>query len=821
MVTVGHEQYSLESVYLRTMHMAEEHAVHIVTLTLLNAELPSHDMTPQLSFSALLPRVNFRDSISRENSFAIDMPSANSGNSQMMPSANSGNDQMMLDSSFRTFTNANSGVSSPVQGNRSFRTTRDSFRTFPNTNSGASSPFRTASPFPEINKDVEERTPENWFSPSKKKQSWGGSQGSQGAPLPETSKEGGQLTPENSFTPSKKKQSWGGSQGSQGGKQQGWGGSQQSSTASDATTAFAEIMQVLHIDASHSQKHIKHPALGKLRNLCYVSFFLVFVFSWLGLGYPKGTAFYIEHHLMKLSMASSRQSLISSIVVLSGSISSGPGTVLGNSTELIALLSDKATQLHDVHRDLHFDYDESVEVIPIDIIDKGRLETTSLWAAANEFVLKARLIAAGGSSEGADDDNLDFLRINGMGSLAETCYSNTFDRKEEDQSNVLSQNNNLPLFIGFTTFVILGMTCWMCLVASRIQGYNNLVFKVLRDIPRNEQTRIKEHYAESLVALQEYSSVKVRLHNARENMVSKRQKKRNKADKSRRSKLLRSWNTIMHRLIPDSRLVFLGLQLFSLFMVFCVFEFNVWTTNGGIEESTEQTEVVFYGAQWVVELYTIFHLVRSIRLSTEEEGGSLEDVLNSRITRFKEVRDIFVFGGESSQPVDDGRIVNLIYEDGCSFLMEGTDDGQYDECSSFGSEVFRSGIYTASLEFIDLTEEVASSVGVGGSKSTDDDDALYLKYEAFALRYLIPSAEYIAARIVTSEIEALSLLKSSLTLLAGMGVFILIGLWWFVYRRVLRGVSEMLRHNDSLPLLVPYEIAFHCEELKRFFLATK
>jgi hypothetical protein len=100
------------------------------------------------------------------------------------------------------------------------------------------------------------------------------------------------------------------------------------SDASDAM-AFANVMELLHRDSSRSGEKHKHPALGKLRHMCYLMFFLAIALSYYSTSYPEDTALYMEDNLKQIYMASNRQSLIAGIVVISESIFTDTASVLG------------------------------------------------------------------------------------------------------------------------------------------------------------------------------------------------------------------------------------------------------------------------------------------------------------------------------------------------------------------------------------------------------------------------------------------------------------------------------------------------------------
>jgi hypothetical protein len=497
-------------------------------------------------------------------------------------------------------------------------------------------------------------------------------------------------------------------------------------------------------------------------------------------------------------------------------------------------------------------------------LDDGVIDETWLWPAVKEFVLKAWIVAAADTTqtpaEAGIEEPLNYIEINGMQSLAVTTYNYTESHRVSDL-DIIHSNNRLPAFILLATAIIGGMTLWMCYSTFKIQGYHNSIYLVLQNIRKyragwqlivggskpptdkktptdknshrhlthpslsplttqqtaNRQMKlIKLHYAESLIQLQDYSSDKVRMHNAKGSIMQRKLKSRKNLDKNvDYNRWYRKLGRCFVNMIPSTRLVVRVSQLCSLLVVFlwyCLFVNE--TNNHMLDSSDSYVNFVFYGSQLSTEVYTLFYLVKVMSLSPDVVTSAQQHELEVQINKFNFLRDSFIFGtsiGHTRPPISNDVINDIVFGDGCH-AFKGSEE--YAPCSVFSNQVLKGGIYTATLEFVDLTLEVASS------KRTADDE-LYLKYEEMALRYLIPSTEFIASTVASHGHDEMMKLHDDLYVVAGIALGGLFIMFFAVYRPMLRNVSEMLSHNDSLPLLVPFDIAFTCEGLKRFFMASK
>ena len=217
----------------------------------------------------------------------------------------------------------------------------------------------------------------------------------------------------------------------------------------------------------------------------------------------------------------------------------------------------------------------------------------------------------------------------------------------------------------------------------------------------------------------------------------------------------------------------------------------------------------------------LFYYVREIAIN-DADSEVYFPLVEKKLSYIRQVQDGVLFGN-LSMPFPsfyapnyyevDKNVGRLLYEDGCVSRLH--DSLLYAQCRAFSLGVLKSGLYPALLAF----EDMAHLVALAGN-STEDLSA-YKLFEELALVYILPITDDYAHNILTALSQNTARLLRYLDYAFGVGFCLVLISYSTSYSPARRKLKDLVRHNDALPLLVPFFVAADCSAVQDFIFYGK
>lgn len=444
--------------------------------------------------------------------------------------------------------------------------------------------------------------------------------------------------------------------------------------------------------------------------------------------------------------------------------------------------------------------------------------------------MKGYLVAEDASNKNTLlDEQLVYIYRNGEGPLYDASEDALINVYAEITATFVNGNSPQRLIVRYSmvsgSFIVGLVTLLIIRYAWKIQEYNDEVFEMLRSIPKYQTRGIQKYYNEGLITLREFAtdaSKAVDFEKVRRKRARKKKKKIAAGTTTKKkvstgcitrriSRLLasvkNSYEQIGHNfshLLLVSRLAFgfIVVVSFSLAIYFKLNQFaGAWATTG---------PTVLDAGLLTPRLELLFHHSRELFLLNDT---SVTSKIKSDLKMIEVLQHSIAFGNSTrlSTQMPQSYVTDALFTDQACAILFPT-DRPLSECETFAGGVFRSGLYTALIEYEGLLSRLLETGHVGGYSAD-----FYL-FSEFGLLYVNPMCKQLDI-LLTGYVE-----EGSAAIVVGLDIgyaivsSVLFLSYWFIYLPILRKVDSLLRHNDSLPLLVPMEIMNECQVVKDFLL---
>ena len=263
---------------------------------------------------------------------------------------------------------------------------------------------------------------------------------------------------------------------------------------------------------------------------------------------------------------------------------------------------------------------------------------------------------------------------------------------------------------------------------------------------------------------------------------------------------------------------------YSLFFVFAVaagLMFSSTMLSELSEYKTHYNGIYVCGGRSVIAHETLFEMNKFIlaEVGSQEENETRAEVemLNDKMGLMEQA---FIFGSKeySTRGVihfDNKEQVDILYGNACKYLPTAE---KIQNCTTFDDGLLTTGLHRALSH---------SNYGINRILHMKDHNNLtstelfmlqdYVTLEEMIRVYLNDLVEVSVDLLVKSKIQIFFDLKSSIVLtntLIGLGC----GMFYVIYRATMKRTENVMKHNKSLPLVIPAEVASSIKSFTRYSL---
>jgi PAS domain S-box-containing protein len=490
----------------------------------------------------------------------------------------------------------------------------------------------------------------------------------------------------------------------------------------------------------------------------------------------------------------------------------------------------------------HLDSDPDLEVY-IPVGSKTEIEYKGLWDLVLEYLTKVEVVIEETDITNNNRiDSINYIALNGPGSLKDGAFTAT-DHFTESHHKIETRAQMILQYLAIVFIVVVAVLFLMGIrTIHRLYLLQERMFGMFLKISRSDVVRIQSIVKKTISKLKGSNITDGSFHNhgndssddSDEDEEAKRKKKLDLHGEEERDV-----DTQVKKTSSFSRLIAASFSAkshtwllsligkFSFFFIipllFILFEFfysrDLLHTNSLF---TDEVRICGMRSTIMHEIhYTLQDFVVADKGSTEANSSYYELLHLSR--ELKELEHGFIFGGHPYYHLENiktshvkSKQAAILYGDACNLM---TSTGH--NCTSFDDGLLVNGLHGALVEYMYLTSRVAYmrddlNMSINATFLSDE----YRVVEQLSRIYLSEILMEQTAVLNDEVITHLDTHKSEATIINVIAGLV-VTLSYLFYRANANRLENILKHNRSLPLIIPVEIAPRIKALKEYMKSVR